>query len=262
MPQDLPIPPPLMRSLVGPTAEADFDNPSGNPVIDGLPDSAWEAVLDFGCGCGRLARQMLQQVPRPKQYLGIDLHAGMIRWCQENLSSHAENFRFLHQDVFNAGLNPLGRVDRAAFPVADRSITLVIGWSVFTHLLEDPAIFYLAETARVLRPDGFALLSFFLFDKSEFPMMQEFQNALYINSNDPTNAVIVDRTWLLRTTARVGLVLTGAAVPSLRGYQWLLQFRPAESGVRPIELPQDTGPRGRLAPPLMPPGADRLGLDS
>ena len=56
---------------------------------------------------------------------------------------------------------------------------------------------YLDEVRRVLRPDGVLLATFFLFDKAYFPMMQDFQNALYINDTDPTNAVIFDRDWLL-----------------------------------------------------------------
>ena len=45
----------------------------------------------------------------------------------------------------------------------------------------------------MLRDGGIAVTTFFLFDKAGFPMMQEFQNAPYINLDDPTNAVIFDR---------------------------------------------------------------------
>ena len=69
----LPIPPFEMRQLVGPTDEAAFNNASGDPILD-VPESQFEAVLDFGCGCGRLARQMMQQRTRPRRYVGFDLH--------------------------------------------------------------------------------------------------------------------------------------------------------------------------------------------
>ena len=44
-----------------------------------------------------------------------------------------------------------------------------------------------------MRPDGWLHASWFLFDKRLFPMMQPFQNALFINETDPSNAVIFDR---------------------------------------------------------------------
>ncbi len=96
----LPIPPFEMRQLVGPTDEAAFNNPTGDAIL-GVPESQFDAVLDFGCGCGRLARQMLQQRVPPRRYVGFDLHAGMVRWCQTNLAPRAPGFEFLHHDVDN-----------------------------------------------------------------------------------------------------------------------------------------------------------------
>ncbi len=44
-----------------------------------------------------------------------------------------------------------------------------------------------------MAPDGLLRSTWFLCEKRYFPMMQDFQNALYINENDTTNAVIYDR---------------------------------------------------------------------
>ena len=74
--------------------------------------------------------------------------------------------------------------------------------SVFTHLIESQAEYYLARSRRVLAPTGVLIATFFLFDKAGFPFMQDIQNALYINHGDPTNAVIFDRRWLQRALAR------------------------------------------------------------
>ena len=60
----LPMPPLEMRELVGPTDEAAFDNPDGRLLYAFLPVEAYESVFDFGCGCGRVARQLVQQHPR------------------------------------------------------------------------------------------------------------------------------------------------------------------------------------------------------
>jgi SAM-dependent methyltransferase len=101
----LPIPPFEMRQLVGPTDEAAFDDPSGDPILQ-LPESQFNSVLDFGCGCGRLARQMMQQRARPPRYVGFDLHLGMVCRCREKLAPRAPGFEFLRHDVDNPSFNP------------------------------------------------------------------------------------------------------------------------------------------------------------
>jgi SAM-dependent methyltransferase len=258
----LPIPPLEMRELVGPTDPAMFDNPSGEPLYPYLPPHAYDAVFDFGCGCGRVARQLIQQQPRPKRYLGVDIHRGMIEWCRQNLMPAAPGFDFVHHDVFNRGLNPgEGKPDRAPFPAPDDSFTLVQAWSIFTHLTESQASYYLGEVARILRPDGFLNSTWFLFDKREFPMMQDFQNALYINDVDPTNAVIFDREWLRRKAAAVGLTISSVRQPRMRGFQWFVLLVPSGPGVEEAEIPADDAPIGRAPPPLLRPGADRIGLE-
>jgi SAM-dependent methyltransferase len=82
----LPLPPLELRDLVGAPEPERYDNPSGRPIYPYLPEAAFESVLDFGCGCGRVARQLIQQRPRPAHYMGIDLHRGMIAWS--SASSH------------------------------------------------------------------------------------------------------------------------------------------------------------------------------
>ena len=256
---ELPIPPLELRELVGPTDPAAFDNPTGAPIWDDLPEEAWRSYLDFGCGCGRSARRLLQQQPRPERYLGIDLHAGMIRWCEENLAG--DGFEFQHHDVYNAGFNrDPHRPWVLPFPVPDRSVSIIEATSVFTHLLEAQADHYLDEVARVLTDDGLLICTFFAFDKAGFPFMQDSQNVLYINETDPTNAVVYDRRWLLAGLAERGLELVRATPPSIRGYHWHLRIGRTGQGRDPVEWPTDDAPYGRHPPPLVRAGADQLGL--
>lgn len=240
---ELPLPPLEMRQTVGPTDPAAFDNPGGAPIFADLPPAAYRSVLDFGCGCGRLARQLIQQDPRPESYLGIDLHPVLIEWCRENLTPAAPQFEFRHHDVHYPSWNPgEGKPRTAPFPAADASRTLVIAYSVFTHLVEADAEHYLEEVARVLAPDGYFESTWFLFDKRYFPMMQDFQNALYINDRNPANAVIFDRGWLLDAAARHGLAIVAAAAPSVRGYHWRITMAQARAGLETVELPADEAP--------------------
>jgi SAM-dependent methyltransferase len=259
----LPIPPLEMREMVGPTEVEAFDNPTGEPIFAGLiDDDRYTAVFDFGCGCGRLARRLIQQRPQPVDYVGTDLHAGMVRWCAEHLTPAAPQFRFVHHPVYNAGFNPDPALPATApLPADDASRTLCIAWSVFTHTTQQQTEHYLAEVARILQPGGVLLSTWFLFDKRLFPMMQDFQQTLYINDVDPTNATIHDADWVIALAASVGLTLRAAQPPGVRGFAWILQFTPTEPGVPAVELPADDAPLGRKPPPLVRANADRIGLD-
>lgn len=247
---ELPLPPHEFRKLVGPLDDAAFDNPTGQPVLGFLDPRVYDSVLDFGCGCGRLARQMIQQSPRPRRYLGLDRHRGMVEWCRTNLGSRAPGFRFEHHDVHHDTHNDGGTLGHLPFPADDQQVTLGIAYSVFTHLLEPDAAFYISEFGRVLAPGGTALTTWFLFDKRDFPMMQDFQNALFINVPDPTNAVIFDRDWLRARVADAGLVMTGITAPTIRGFQWTIRLERREAAtVAEATFPEDLAPRGLARPP-------------
>jgi SAM-dependent methyltransferase len=260
--QAVPVPPLELRALVGPMDPADYDNPDGALVYPYLEERLYERVLDFGCGCGRVARQLMLQQPRPQRYLGIDLHRGMIAWDRRNLEPHADAFEFVHHDVYNYSFNPgEGKPRVLPFPAADDSFTLVHAWSVFTHLLQGQVPHYLAEVARVLEPDGVFHSTWFFFDKRNFPMMGEESNALYINDVDPTGAVILDRDWVLEQLAESGLVVTHVEAPSVRrGMQWMLVVRHRAAGHPEAEFPPDDAPRERVVVPKLPENAWRLGL--
>lgn len=251
-----------MRALVGPTDPAMFDNPDGRMVFAGLRPEQYRRVLDFGCGCGRLARQLIQQNPRPDRYVGFDLHAGMIRWCAQNLAPHAAGFEFHHHDVFYAGFNPApDRPLHAPFPVGDDAFSMAVAISVFTHLTQIQTTSYLTELARVIEPDGVLLSTWFLFDKENFPMMQDEQNTLFINEYDVRNAVIYDRAWVRAAAHSAGLIISEAIPPAIRGFQWELRMTPSRPGAREVDLPPDSGELGRQPPPPMPTEAFRIGQD-
>lgn len=246
----IPLPPDEMRALVGVTEPALFDNASGSPVLPAAGERSYGAILDFGCGCGRLGRQFLQQDPRPTRYLGIDLHPGMIRWCQNNLAPISSDFEFVHHDVFNAGFNPTASARMLEFPADTGSFDAIVATSVFTHLIEDAAVHYLHECARVLKPDGALVATWFLFEKRFFPMMQASQNALYINLTDPSNAAIFDRSWFRAAVDIAGLTITAAVPPAIRGFHWTFVIEPSGSGKKTIDLPEDRAPFGSMPPPV------------
>jgi SAM-dependent methyltransferase len=258
----IPIPPAEMRELVGPTEPEAFDNPDHRLVYPYIEPPAYESVFDFGCGCGRVARQLIQQDPQPSRYLGIDLHRGMIEWCRRNLAPVAPQFEFVYHDVRNLSFNPGDeKPELLPFPAEPESATFVNATSVFTHLTQAQAEYYLHEVARILRPDGVFQATWFLFDKLEFPMLQEEMNALYIAYQDPSAAVIFARDWVRATARSAGLVMYEVMPPAIRGFQWTMLFAPAVAGRREVDLPRDDGPIGLARPPRGPADPSRIGLD-
>jgi SAM-dependent methyltransferase len=150
---NIPMPPLELRQTAWPGDPAAFDNAGSQPIYAGygLSPDAYESVFDFGCGCGRQARQLLQQNPRPRRYGRIDVHRGMIDWCQRNLTPIDSNFQFLHHDVYAPGYAADNSLQLAQpFPVHDATFSLVIAHSVFTHLFRRQTEYYLPEIARIL----------------------------------------------------------------------------------------------------------------
>jgi SAM-dependent methyltransferase len=247
----LPMPPLEMRELVGPTDPRQFDNPEGWLVYPDVPADKYESFFDFGCGCGRVARKLIQQRVPPIRYVGVDLHKGMIDWAQRNLAPAAEGFDFIHHDVHNVRFNPTGAVPpMERFPVGDQEFTFVHALSVFTHLTQSQAEYYVPEVARILHSDGVFLGSWLLFDKTYFPFMGEDYSALYVNYVDPSAAVLFDRRWVQALAAKCGLVISSVMPPTVRGHQWILQMQTEASGADWADWPTDDAPIGDVVTPM------------
>ena len=181
------MPPLEYRTWVGPTEDSSYENPD-LVVYPDFPPERYESVFDFGCGCGRVARQLILQRPRPKRYVGIDLHPELIAWCQANLEPAAPGFSFRHHDVLDRLANAgEGKPDVLPFPAPDDSVTLFEALSIFTHIPQRHMPFYLGEAARVLAPGGEMNASFLLFEKADFAALafDPGRNALYIDDQDP-----------------------------------------------------------------------------
>lgn len=248
--EDVPVPPIELMRTVGPVDPAFYRNPHRIDVFaHERPDIDYRRVFDFGCGCGRLARQMLFQRSRPEAYRGVDLNRASVDWCHANLTAALPQFSFEHLDVFNRGFNPEGSADPLPLPDPDGSASLVVAHSVFTHILQPQCEHYVRQCARIMRrPGGLFRSTWFLFDKRMYPMMQDFQNALYINLDDPTNAVIYDFTFVRGLFGAAGLTIAQIIPPEVRGFQWILYAVPLGEA-EPAAFPVDDAPIGRMAPP-------------
>jgi SAM-dependent methyltransferase len=146
----LPVPPAQMRVRIGPSfGDLDTFLESGErharlvrSLLEqhGSGPEAAAPILDFGCGCGRVARHW--------RGLDVDLHGcdvnrRMIEWCRRNL--HFGRFE-------------VNRLE-PPLPYGNSSMGLAYAFSVFTHLPEQFQLDWIQEFRRILRPGGYLFFS-------------------------------------------------------------------------------------------------------
>jgi SAM-dependent methyltransferase len=98
------------------------------------------AILDFGVGCGRVARHW---AGLDVDVHGCDYNPELVAWCRRNLP---------HVTARSNGLDP-------PLPYEDARFDLVYALSVFTHLTESRQRSWIAELRRVTRPRGLVLFT-------------------------------------------------------------------------------------------------------
>jgi SAM-dependent methyltransferase len=147
----LPVPPARLRLLVDGrdddgsafiTAGREMAGAIGAAAVgSGRALEEMGAILDFGGGCGRVARHWAG-LDGPEIHLS-DYNPDMVAWVGANLP-------FVH-----AGLN------RLAPPTAyvAGSFDMVYALSVFTHLTEPLQDAWVAELRRILRPGGLLMFT-------------------------------------------------------------------------------------------------------
>jgi SAM-dependent methyltransferase len=145
----LPVPPaPLRRKVIG-------NDGANHYMVSGLKAvsdfftayrrhrdvNALRAVLDWGCGCGRVS-QLIGKYHKNVALYGFDIDAEAVAWCQANLPGR---FTVVPPDP--------------PIPHARPLFDAVLGYSVMSHLDRARQRSWLAELARVTAPGGLVLLS-------------------------------------------------------------------------------------------------------
>lgn len=181
-------------------------------------------VLDIGCGCGRVATTLLNVLNAEGSFKGVDILEPLIAFCDRWISDRRESFQFYAANTTNSSYDAyksdlkVKRIDQLSDAVAPRSIDLCIATSLFTHLTADETLAYLRQIRAALRPDGRAVLTFFLLDPTtrarmaSLPLSIDFKNGsniadkvFYAFPDAPMDAVGFDETYLRKLMVRAGL---------------------------------------------------------
>jgi SAM-dependent methyltransferase len=194
------------------------------------------AVLDVGCGIGRMARPLAGFLSREGSYDGFDVNRDGIGWCRRRYARHP-NFRFQVADLYNRRYNPRGAhaASEYRFPYDDARFDVVVLTSVLTHLLEDEASHYLAEVARVLKPGGRGFITAFLLDDISRALVGEGRSGLafldagahvaVVSEEVPEEAVAYDEGWVRARLAGYGLDVQSIDYGSWSGREDHLSFQ-------------------------------------
>jgi SAM-dependent methyltransferase len=183
-----------------------------------------ERVLDAGCGIGRMAAPLTRYL-RSGSYEGFDIVRSGITWCRRNITTRHPNFRFTHADLHNRMYNRRGRIRASEFrfPYQDGEFDFVFLTSVFTHMRAIEIEHYVREIARVLRPDGRCLATFFVLSPGSLARMEEgraqhdrrFRHAvdgepsLTTTPEQPEIALAYPEPWVRECFADAGLTVEG-----------------------------------------------------
>jgi SAM-dependent methyltransferase len=149
-PDGLPIPPATLRFRVAGTPDVEPFLDGGRLAArtvrellaaSGRPIEQCRAVLDFGCGCGRVLRQWRDLAGTA--VFGTDLDPGLIEWCRAHL---------LFASVAVNLAEPPAPFDAARFDA-------IYAFSVLTHMPASLQKRWLDEFRRILAPGGLLIFS-------------------------------------------------------------------------------------------------------
>jgi SAM-dependent methyltransferase len=139
------VPPGYLRMLVAGTTSREAFLDSGRQAAEsirsvvaeaGMDLDRCDAVLDFGCGCGRVARWWPSDVRT--EWHGCDYNARLVAWCAEGLP------------YLRVSVNPL----EPPTTYRDGRFDAIYAISVFTHWPEPLQQEWMAELTRILAPGG------------------------------------------------------------------------------------------------------------
>ena len=184
-----PIPPPRMRQLTtaghvtvtqhiqeGRQAAKMVEEAVNREMVE--PESV-TAVLDFGCGGGRVLRHLRGVWPHA-QLFGSDVDEELINWTRKNMHE-------LAQWQIGDYLPPS--------EFASESLDIIYAVSVFTHMDEESQSAWLNEFHRIMKPKGLLLITVSPLREADAQSSWDYRNQQGMVYRYRCNE-IVDRSWM------------------------------------------------------------------
>jgi SAM-dependent methyltransferase len=185
-------------------------------------------VIDFGCGIGRVAAQLLSRDEPPRRYLGIDIMPAVIDFCRAELQPRFPGTAF----ELAAGANDHydHRIDTRVVAQSTAALTATYGgrythafaFSVFTHLYAADFVSALRFVGTLLRSGGeFLFTAFTLTDyaramiaggTTDFSLaLHEYRDDGRVMVGDPADPlafIAYDPALIAAMVAEAGLIIT------------------------------------------------------
>jgi SAM-dependent methyltransferase len=178
-----------------------------------------ETILDVGSGIGRKTVPLTRYLNEFGTYEGIEIVKAGVDWCQRRITRKYPNFHFQQINVFNTYYNPVGttKASEYRFPFDDAYFDFVALGSVFTHLLPADMENYLSEIARVLKPGGRCMITFFLLNQESCELIDSGKSTLnlrhgadmyrVLDTAMPERAIGYDEQCIVELYRKHGLVI-------------------------------------------------------
>lgn len=106
-----------------------------------IDPSSLHRILDYGCGCSRILRFLIPTLSHA-EFQGCDIDPVGIEWSQNNVPATFALTPHLPPTAYES-----------------ESFDFIYGLSVFTHLDLPRQLLWLAELNRILKPNGYLLLT-------------------------------------------------------------------------------------------------------
>lgn len=165
------------------------------------------AVLEIGCGPGRLPIGILAEEGDVARYDGVDIDKSAIQWCSAYLTRRHPHFRFHRVEARHQRYSPDAPQmdDTFRLPFDDQTFDIVYLHSVFANMEPNDVKVYAREFHRLLKAGGKIFLTAFIED--DVPPVTINPEDYLIKIAGPLHVARYEREYFLSLLKSAGLEL-------------------------------------------------------